>query len=325
MTHKLDVLGVGYPSLDYIIPLNDEPSVGTTSLIISDNSEIPYYGGCAINIMYLLNHLGYNCGVSMTVGKDFVESGYRQYLLDKGINLDFVQVNDKYNTSFTKLLMSPDGEHTTLFYPGAMIAEEYKENDLTSMNTRYGLLAIGEINENQYFLKECIKKNIPTIFSMKGDYHSLNKNYLIEAISYSEIVFMNEKEFDQLNDYLPQTVFKYLEENENKIIVVTLGSKGSLVFSNDGDYFSPAYDKTKVVDTSGGGDAFIAGFLAEFLKGESLETAAITGTALASFIIEDYGCLTNIPSNNNLENRREYIKEKINNEESNTILRAYGR
>lgn len=322
--NKLDVLGVGYPSLDYIVKLNDDPKVGMTSLILSDESEVPYYGGCVVNIVYLMSAFHNKCGLSLSVGRDFESSGYKKYLEDINIDLSHVSTHSNYSTPFTKMLMSPSGEHTTLFYPGPMIESEFKEKDYDT-NFSYGLLAIGEIQENQAFLNHCIKHDIKTIFSMKGDYHSLREDYLISAIKHSKIVFMNEVELEQLNDYLPQAVFQYLEEDSEKIVVVTLGSKGSLVFSKEADYYVPSYSGTKVVDTSGGGDAFIAGFMSEYLKSEDLENSAISGTALASFIIEDFGCLTNIPTEDQLKERIFKIKENINHEESNIILRAYGR
>ncbi|WP_440897683.1 carbohydrate kinase family protein [Amphibacillus sp. Q70] len=325
MSDCLDIMGIGYPSLDYVIRLNDEPSIGKTSLITTHNHKKPYFGGCVVNIIYLLNTLGYNCGLTMTVGKDFKESGFEKFLTDNKVSLQYTNQNNDLNTSYTNLLMTPNGEHITLFSQGPMSSKLFCPQDFNDLNVKYGLLTIGEPNANKHFLNVCIENNIPTIFSMKGDYHSLDKEYLVKVIEHSEVIFMNDAEYAQLNQYLPQKILSYLSVNENKVIVITLGSKGSLVFSNKGDYFVNSYPEANVVDTTGGGDAYIAGFLSQYLENKTLEEAVIRGTALSSCIIEDFGCLTNIPTMEELQFRENKIKESINYERADTILRTYQR
>ncbi|MGX7100541.1 carbohydrate kinase family protein [Globicatella sanguinis] len=105
--------------------------------------------------------------------------------------------------------------------------------------------------------------------------------------------------------------------------MITLGSKGSVILTNKNKLFVSALEKVNVVDTTGGGDAFIAGFLYGYLNNQSLRDSAEIGTALSSFIIEKVGCLTNIPSKYDLLVRKEKIGELYNNDTANIILRAY--
>jgi len=179
------------------------------------------------------------------------------------------------------------------------------------LKANYALFTIGEILANKYFLDVCIDKNIPIIFSMKGDYQSLDHEYLEKIMLHSEIIFMNEAEYQQLNNYLSKSVDQYIDGK--KILVVTLGAKGTKVLHDKKEYYIPAYPTENVKDTSGGGDAFIAGFLSYYFKNEGFFESAACGNALASFIIEEYGCLTNIPTMYELEKRISLIKE-IENE-----------
>lgn len=183
--------------------------------------------------------------------------------------------------------------------------------DYTDLNSKYALFTIGEINSNKYFLDVCLKKGIPTIFSMKGDYNSLDKNYLETIMTYSQIIFMNETEYDQLNNYMEKPVKDYL--NKDDVLVVTLGSKGTKAIQNGNEIFVPSYPTSNVKDTSGGGDAFIAGFLSGYFDTQNLKESVAIGNALASYIIEEYGCLTNIPDRNEINRRVKKIKE-IENE-----------
>lgn len=321
MSRQLDIIGIGYPSLDYILKLNDQPSSGKTTLIISNDGNTPFYGGCAVNIVYLLNTYGKKSGLTMKVGYNFESSGFEAFLSKKGIDLTYVEKDNSVETSYTKLLMQPDGEHITLFYPGPMTKEKYIPINFNELDTKYGLLTIGEIESNKHFLKTCIDKRIPTIFSMKGDYHSLEPEYVIQAMEYSEVIFMNKNEYNQLSKYLPMKVIDYIRDD--KKLVITLGSEGNLILTANEDYYIPTYSNTKVVDTSGGGDAFIAGFMVEYLSGNTLLDAGTKGSALASCIIEGIGCLTNIPTVDELNKRIKNIKENLNDEKTNALLRTY--
>lgn len=321
MESTLDILGVGYPSLDYMMKIKETPKIGQTTTILSENLA-PNYGGCVINITYLLAELGFNCGVYMTVGKDFEESGFKSFLEKQNISLKFTQIDDKYLTSYTYLLQTPDGEHITLFHPGAMNKNDslYTKN-FNINDTKFGLITIGELTSNKFFLNECIKNSIPIIFSMKGDYSSLDIDYLEKILQHSQLIFMNEFEYHQLNKLLDKKIIEYLQDN--KVFVITLGSKGSVILTNKNKLFVSALEKVNVVDTTGGGDAFIAGFLYGYLNNQSLRDSAEIGTALSSFIIEKVGCLTNIPSKSDLLVRKEKIGELYNNDTANIILRAY--
>ena len=75
------------------------------------------------------------------------------------------------------------------------------------------------------------------------------------------------------------------------VVVVKRGEKGCYVASDEGCYEVPAY-KVKVVDTTGAGDAFNAGFLYGLLKGKNLEDCARIGNYLASLCIQHVGART---------------------------------
>lgn len=290
-----DLIGIGYPSIDHIIEVAPRPEIGKTSTIINDNSENTYFGGCAVNITCLMSSFGYECGLAMTVGNDFEASGFKSFLQQNGIALQFTKENPALKTSFTELIMSPEGEHITLFYPGPMSQKYWEPYDFTLLNPKYGLLTIGELNGNTQFLEECLAKKIPLIFSMKGDYRSLGFDYLKKVFETAELLFMNQAEYRQLDEYLPNKVLASLKNGATKAVIVTDGKCGSTIYTAEKNYAIPAA-QTIVKDPAGGGDAYVAGFLAMYLGGKDWQECGMAGAVLASFIIEEFGCLTNIPT-----------------------------
>ncbi|MGO3732249.1 MAG: PfkB family carbohydrate kinase [Vagococcus sp.] len=309
MSH-LDLIGIGYPSIDKIMKLSSSPNFGETAIVINDNSQDPFFGGCAVNITYLLSHFNYRCGLVMTVGNDFESSGFKQFLLDKDISLDYVKMNHQLKTSYTSLLEEPNGDHITLFYPGPMSKEYYEPYNIQNIESSYGLVTIGELTGNKDFLNVCISKNIPIIFSMKGDFSCLEKDYLIKIFENSELIFMNKAEYDQLNNYLPSPVLTYFNSGKLNAIVVTDGSNGSTIYLEKEEVKIPIVNDIDIKDTAGGGDAYIAGFLKDyFVETPNYYRCGVSGSVLSSFIIEEYGCLSNIPSLIDFEKRRKLLLE----------------
>jgi sugar/nucleoside kinase (ribokinase family) len=79
-----------------------------------------------------------------------------------------------------------------------------------------------------------------------------------------------------------------LRERGPKVIAATLGAEGAIVVSEDGEWRVPAYE-VEVVDTSGCGDAFSAGYLRGLADGRSLAEAASLGCAAATFVAGGLG------------------------------------
>ena len=313
MSDTLDVLAVGYPSLDRIIRLKTPPRIGQTALITNENSDQHFFGGCAVNITCLLSSLGRRCGLVMTFGKDFESSGFRSFLQRHDLCLNRVTWNHQFKTSYSTLIISPDGEHITLFYPGPMQPHLYCDYPLKGLCTRVGLITIGELNGNRHFLEQCILQKIPIVFSMKGDFESMDQDYLSLVFENSQLIFMNAAEQLQLEDYMPLPVFSYLNSNHKlDAIVVTNGAQGSTIYQRNHTLHIPAVQGLTIRDTTGGGDAYIAGFLSEYLQeAPDYLACGIAGTALSSFIIESYGCLTQIPTSEQFEERKKKLSEEI--------------
>jgi sugar/nucleoside kinase (ribokinase family) len=95
------------------------------------------------------------------------------------------------------------------------------------------------------------------------------------------------------------------------LLINTRGSKGSVVYCPDGVYEIPAVAPAKIVDTTGAGDAFRAGFYAGRFRGYSVRECAVLGSSAASFVIESVGSLTNIPAWDAVLERAERVFRRL--------------
>jgi len=74
-----------------------------------------------------------------------------------------------------------------------------------------------------------------------------------------------------------------------RIVIITLGSNGAVVSVEDTIHNVPAYKPERLVDPTGAGDAFVGGFLAEYVRGEDCSWCSCVGAAVASLVVEGIG------------------------------------
>ncbi|MGF7058001.1 carbohydrate kinase family protein [Brassicibacter mesophilus] len=302
MVKDIDLIAVGYPSLDRIIKLNDTPSIGITSIIQnSDNSKI-YYGGCNVNIAYLGARLGLKSMPMMSVGADFESTGFKEFLEDAGIDLDAIHRVDEDVTSNTYLVENSEGHHITLFYPGAMDSKyEFKIDKDIVKKAKYGVITVGNTDYNMQFMRACNEENIPVVFGMKCDFKAFPLDVLKVFLTSSNIIFTNEGEREEIEAQLGfDDISMLIHDGNAECIVVTKGINGSEVIYKEDDKVTSKQvsiaKPDKVVDSTGVGDAYMTGFIYGLINGKTYEQAGRIGTVVSSFIIEEMGCLTNIPS-----------------------------
>ncbi len=118
---------------------------------------------------------------------------------------------------------------------------------------------------------------------------------LTELISKVDTLLINEEEAKQLTgeDHLPDAAQAIIKLGPNST-VIKRGEHGATLFGDGFSFAAPAYPLERVVDPTGAGDSFAGGFmgyLASVDKAdeESLRTAAIVGSTMASFAVEDFG------------------------------------
>lgn len=299
---KYDVLASGYVSMDRIVKIKSPAAVGFTSLIENKTSADIQYGGCAVNISHNMCRLGSVAMPAMRVGDDYKEIGFQAFLEDAGIPLDALEVLEGEKTSQCYLIQDNEGQHITLFYPGAMDGKFAAPlPDALFENAALGLMTVGAKEDNEYFLASCKQHNLPLVLSMKGDMEAFPEAFLQELLEYSRIIFTNEVERATIEKLVGCSILDLLTKGNAEIVITTLGEEGSRCYCKDDankiqEEYVPICDYGTPVDTTGCGDGYVAGFLYGYQAGKTPRECAMLGTVLSSFIIEKEGCCTGAPN-----------------------------
>jgi len=308
-----DVITSGYVSLDRIIKITTPARVGFTSLISNADNSKTFFGGCSINIAWQLARLGLHTLPIVRMGSDYVSSGFRDFLKQGGVCTDAIDVVPNDMTSNCYLIEDTEGEHITLFYAGAQdsryfrpMAERFFEN------VRIGVLTVGSAIDSAEFFNKCQKHGVDIVFGMKADIDAFPLSFLNNALRYSSLIFTNQNERILIEKRLElSSLSDLLDTGKAKVIVTTLGSEGSYFQEKrNGKLISEhvaANRVREVIDTTGAGDAYIAGFLYGFLNSYDTNSCCKLGSIMASFSIASMGSCTGAPTKEEL--MQQFMKE----------------
>jgi sugar/nucleoside kinase (ribokinase family) len=305
----IDLLATGYPSLDYIFPVSHNPGMDETAIIrILPGSYT--FGGCGANVATALAHIGFSTALAMILGDDEAGHDYLQYLGEQGIDTRDVQIVSGEITSQSWTFLNPDGHYQNYFFPGA--CDSWKGRlRLHSLNeAQTVLLTVGPPQYNRAFIDQVLKRNLPLIWQLKSDVYSHPYEQLERLVSSSRILFMNRAEAEFLTQQLDTGGVHGLLCKGPQIAVITKGSEGSLVIDAHGEEQVPAVRPRRVLDSTGAGDGYTAGFLAGWLNDLSPQVCGKIGATIASFVVEEIGCQTNFPDRRQLSERYQSFFEE---------------
>ena len=142
--------------------------------------------------------------------------------------------------------------------------------------------------------EEAKKQDLLVSFDPGQDLGMYDTDKLRDVITNTTILFGNHHEIRRILESL-EVDLDGLREIGPKIIVKTCGANGSEIYSNNEKIKIDAIVR-EAVDPTGAGDSYRAGFLSRFLNGESLEQSAKFASSVSSFIVEQQGCQTNMPT-----------------------------
>lgn len=298
---QIDVLTSGYVSMDHIIKIASPAKVGFTSLVTNKSNARIFYGGCSVNISYALSKLGMVSLPVLRVGGDWEENGFRAFLEEGGVPLDGITVLPEEATSVCYLLQDNNNDHITVFYPGAMDGKYAAPmNEELFQGTRLGVITVAPEKDNREFFSKCRENNVPVVFGMKDDFDAFPEEFLKELLTGSKIIFTNEVEREIIEKiYGFFDITELFGIGEADIIVTTLGKDGSICYIREENGIRQERigicPVEQVVDATGSGDAYMAGFMYGYLNGYKPEQCCKLGGTLSSFVLQAEGCCTNVP------------------------------
>jgi len=251
-------------------------------------------GGSVANSMVGLSHLGNEVGFIGKINDDDLGENYEKDLNNQKVTFCYKKKREIMPTGTCVVLITPDNERTMCTFLGAsaIISEKDIDEDLIK-NSEMSILEgyLWDSNESKLAFKKIIKNSKKKVMSLsdkfcverhRTDFLNLVKNYL-------DIVFANENEILTLfeTDNLKKIInfCKALK----KIIVITKSNKGSLVIFGDTVEECSAKQNLKIIDLTGAGDLFLAGFISNYRRNKNLKECLNLGTEMASKIIQKVG------------------------------------
>jgi fructokinase len=307
------ILGIGNAIVDVLAKVDDEFLAkrnfikGSMKLInksefddLKKNIKIEKIvaGGSVANTMSGIAYLKGSPSFIGKVNSDSFGEIYRKSLEDINVNFSYLQKNENLSTGASIILITPDSERTMCTYLG--ISSHLSEGDINEKNI---------INNELIFLEGYLWDKGISEKMFKRTINIAKKNKVKIAMSLSDIfcVTRHKKDFyDLLKHDLDILIGNENEINEltnqknlldsinqlkqwNKLIIITRSKNGSLAVKDNEIVNCDSVKVDKILDLTGAGDLFAAGFLKEYLEKSEIKKCLITGSILASKIIQKIG------------------------------------
>ena len=272
------------------------------SNFLLQNMKNPVYeaGGSAANTAYWISQLGGKVGFIGKISNDNLGKQFKSSLKDSGLNDYTVFESEDNQTGLCAIFITPDGERTMNTYLGAgehlsvddLHIDAIKEAKILYMegylwdkpSSKSAFLNAAKINKESGGLNSISLSDVFCVEMHRDSFIS----FIADDIDY---VFCNE---DELNSLTLQSStnesFKYFEEKFPKVkeLICTLGSEGAVILKN-GERHSFEATETRVVDKTGAGDFFAAGYLYGLQKGLSVDKSANFANKSAAHVISEIG------------------------------------
>ena len=307
------ILGVGTALVDVICQVEDNIisdlnlSKGSMTLIeesqiqnIRSNFTNPLItsGGSVCNTVHELNFGSHEASFYGKVSDDEYGNAFIQDLEKANISFKGVSRKSDLPTGCCNILVSPDGERTMATHIGIgsqLQPDEVSENILDNIDHMYMESYLWDHELTKKTLKKfgdiARSKNIEISLSLSDpfcvDRHrdELN-NFIKENV---DLVFCNFDEAKMFSQSETMADVSSFFKDYGKKIVMTSGAEGAYFFYNDDVIHQASKKIENVIDTTGAGDNFAAGFLDFYLSGKSVDEALINGNTRAVEVIQQLG------------------------------------
>ena len=244
-------------------------------------------GGVAGNIAYSLALLGEKPILLASIGRD--QTDYITKLAGLGVDVTQVHYSSLATASFT-VITDRAGRQIGGFYPGAM--SEASQLNLTKFKDQNALIIVSAHDPVQMALQlnQAAKLKLRLFFDLGQQVAALEPEIIKIGLSAAEVLLVNDFELDLLakkTNLSRAEIFSL-----TPVVIVTLGGDGINIYdrrtaSNNPKKVSAV--QAKLVDPTGAGDAFRAGFLYGYIRDWSLEKCSQLGAVVAVLAVESHG------------------------------------
>ncbi len=306
----MKILGIGNAIVDVICKVEDDfitknnLTKSTMKLIFDDKEfrgllsnlkiEKTVSGGSVANSIVGLSQLGNEVGFIGKVNDDELGSKYEDGLKQENVKYFYSKKKEELPTGTCLILVTPDSERTMCTFLGT--AGKINENDVSvdAIKQSDTILLEGYLwdeGDPKKAFEKAIQSANKVAMSLSDQFCvDRHKPHFLELVKNKlDITFANEQEIMSLVDAKSFDEVINFSKSLNKIIVLTRGEKGALAISGDEVVECGIKQGLNIVDLTGAGDLFAAGFLHGHVNNMSLAESLDKGTEMSSKVIQQIG------------------------------------
>lgn len=309
----LDVLCAGLMVVDFVgAPIEVMPPSG--SLVKTPRIEMAI-GGCAANTAVDLAKLEVRVGVCGLVGNDSLGQFARERLADDGVCCDQLLTTVTAQTAAT-LIVNVMGEDRRFIHAVGANAEFTGESLTREVLSQTRVLCVGGFALNPALSASCIRRafemarelGVLTVLDVVIGDPAPVRAMLEEVLPVTDLFLPNLDEGRLiLGIESPEEQARQFAALGARTVIVTRGAHGAIHFDGQEMLDAAAFPVEQVVDGTGGGDAFVAGYLYGFLQGADAHRCLAYGAAMGASCVRAAGATTSVFRRAELE---EYVQQR---------------
>ena len=307
---NMKILGMGNAIVDVICKVEDDflsknnLTKSTMKLIFDDKEfkslfsslkiEKTVSGGSVANSIVGLSQLGNEVGFIGKVSDDDLGSKYEEGLKQENVKYFYSKKKEDLPTGTCLILVTPDSERTMCTFLGT--AGKINENDVSSDAIKQSEIIflegyLWDEGEPKKAFEKAIQNASKVAMSLSDQFCvDRHKPHFLDLVKTKlDITFANEQEIMSLIGAKSFDEVINFSKSLGKIIVLTRGEKGAVAIKKDEVVECGIKQGLKIVDLTGAGDLFAAGFLHGHVNNMSLKESLDKGTEMSSRVIQQIG------------------------------------
>ncbi len=306
----MKILGIGNAIVDVICKVDDNfishnnLTKSTMKLIFDENEfkklltnlkiEKTVSGGSVANSIVGISQLGNKVGFIGKVSDDDLGSKYEEGLKKENVEYFYSKKKEELPTGTCLILVTPDSERTMCTFLGT--AGKINENDVSSDAIKKSEMIflegyLWDEGEPKKAFDKAINNAKKVAMSLSDQFCvDRHKPHFLDLVKNKlDITFANEQEITSLIDAKNFDDVINFSKQLGELIVLTRGENGAIAIKGDEVVECGVHKNLKIVDLTGAGDLFAAGFLHGYINNFSIKESLEKGTEMSSKIIQQIG------------------------------------
>ena len=306
----MKILGIGNAIVDVICRVDDNfitqnnLTKSTMKLFFDENEfknlltnlkiEKTISGGSVANSIVGISQLGDKAGFIGKISDDEFGGKYEDGLKKENVEYFYSKKKEELPTGTCLILITPDSERTMCTFLGT--AGKISENDIDSNVIKKSEIIflegyLWDEGEPKKAFDKAINNANKVAMSLSDQFCvDRHKPHFLELIKNKlDITFANEQEMTSLIEAKNFNEVINFSKQLNKLVIVTRGEKGAVAIQGEEVIESGIHQNLKILDLTGAGDLFAAGFLHGYINKLSIKESLDKGTEMSSKVIQQIG------------------------------------